>query len=232
MPELEFLKLSWEVQTALASGYAAYAVAYTGLRDRQKPIDIAFTTLVFSVPATLVLGLLSSYGPWFAIPGAFVGSIAVAVLWRKPIRSLVFAILRRWNITWSNDDPSALATLSENAKFKITQVAVLLDDGTWLRCDDARKFAGAPFAPYLLGPNGDVALYLTHEETADGKVKELKTVRDSDWGDRITYVPANRVRQITIRHTSGTNRSLKAAGAAADDLNPAVPAPAPASAVQ
>lgn len=215
MSELEFLKLPWEIQGALASGYAAYAIAYTGLRERQKPVDIAFLSLVFSVPATLTFGWLASRGPTISIPAAFIVAVGTAIIWRKFIRPFAFPLLKKLNITWANDDPSALATLGGNAKFGITQIAVLMDDGTWLRCDDARNFDSAPFSPYLLGPNGDVALYLTHEEAADGKVKTLATVRDPVYGDRITYVPASRIKRITLRHKSKASRPLKAVEALA-----------------
>jgi hypothetical protein len=216
MADLDFLKLPWEIQVALASGYAAYALAYTGLRDRQRTIDIAFLSLVFSVPATIIFAVLASKPPTITIPLAFAAAFAVALVWRKFLRPFVFPILKKYDVTWSDDDPSALATLSGNSKFRITQIAVLLDDGTWLRCDDARKFSDAPFAPYLLGLNGDVALYLTHEEAADGKVKTLATVRDPGYGDRITYVPASHVKRITIRHVPTPNRPSKAAGEAED----------------
>lgn len=87
-----------------------------------------------------------------------------------------------------------------NSKYRVYQVAVLKDDGTWLRCDDTTKFQGAPFAPCLLGPTGDVALYLTHTEPPNADVSELKTVRDAHYGDRITDVPANRIKMLTLRH--------------------------------
>jgi hypothetical protein len=198
MSDLDFLKLPWEIQVALASGYAAYSLAYTGLRDRQRTIDVAFLSLVFSVPATLVFYVLKL--PAASIPLAFVAATATALIWRRILRPLVFPILRKLNVTWSNDDPSALATLEDNSKVRVTQIAVHLDDGTWLRCDDVNQFEGAPFAPYALGPNGDIALYLTHEETPDGELKPQSTVRDPDYGDRITYVPAARIKQIVIRH--------------------------------
>jgi hypothetical protein len=207
MAELDFLKLPWEIQGALASGYAAYAIAYTGMRERQRPIDIAFLSLVFSIPATLLFGLLARFqlGPMVLVPLAFVVAIGFAIIWRRFLRPHVFPLLRKLNVSWSNDDTSALTTLSDNSKFKVTQAAVLLDDGTWLRCDTAQEFAGAPFAPYLLGANGDIALYLTHEVSPDGTVKTLKTVRDSFYGDRITYIPTTRIRRITIRHKGKAN---------------------------
>jgi hypothetical protein len=198
----DLMKLPWQIQAALASGYATYALSYIGLRDQQRPIDVAFLSLVFSVPATLIFWLLAPKGPFLLIPIAFVASIGSGIIWRRFIRPFVFPILRKLDVTWSNDDPSALATIVNNRKFPVTQIAVLLDDGTWLRCDDACKFDGTPFAPYLLGLNGDVALYLTHEELAGGELKALATVRDSFYGDRITYVPASRVKRITIRHKS------------------------------
>src|SRR5258708_10860941 len=106
--DLNFLKLPWEIQVALASGYAAYALAYTGLRERQRTIDIAFLSLVFSVPATMVFGVFASRSPIICIPIAFVGPFAVSLIWRKFLRPLMFPILRQFNVTWADDDPSAL----------------------------------------------------------------------------------------------------------------------------
>jgi hypothetical protein len=209
MADLEFLKLPWEIQVALASGYAAYSLAYTGLRDRQRTIDVAFLSLVFSVPATLIFYFLKF--PAVSVPLAFVGAAATALVWRRFLRPLVFPILKKFDVTWSNDDPSALATLTGDSKFGVTQIAVRLDDDRWLRCDDLRQFENAPFAPYVLGPNGDVALYLTHEETSDGELKLQSTVRDHNYGDRITYVPASRIKQIVIRHKSKSNHAATAA---------------------
>jgi hypothetical protein len=198
----DILTLPWEIQVALASGYAAYALSYIGLRGRQKPIDIAFISLVLSVPATLTLGLLAPKGPYVSIPAAFVAAIMAGIFWRRFMRPYVFPILRKLNVTWSNDDPSAFATINDNSKFYVTQIAVLLDDGTWLRCDDVQQFKGAPYWPCVLGPNGDIAIYLTHEESTSGELKALTTVRDSYYGDRLTYIPAAHIKRITIRHKS------------------------------
>jgi 4-hydroxybenzoate polyprenyltransferase len=76
-PDLEFLKQPLEIQVALAIGYAAYVLAYTGLRDRQRTIDVAFLSLVFSVPATMIFGLLAGWSPTISIPLAFVATSVV-----------------------------------------------------------------------------------------------------------------------------------------------------------
>jgi hypothetical protein len=94
MTELDLLKLPWELQIAFASGYAAYAVSYTGLRDRQRPIDIAFISLVFSVPATMLFGLLSSFkwGMMISIPLAFAIAISAGIVWRR-FKPCIFTLL-------------------------------------------------------------------------------------------------------------------------------------------
>jgi hypothetical protein len=132
--------------------------------------------------------------------------------------------MRALNSSWSDDDPSALATILANSKHHLSQVAVLLDDGTWLRCDDAGMFADAPFGPCKLGPNGDMAIYITHEQLTDGSVKELRTVRDPYYGDRVTYIPASKIKRVNYRHMNGTNRR-STAGAVAPELQEALSAP-------
>jgi hypothetical protein len=209
----DLLKLPWDLQVPLASGYAAYVLAYTGLRDRQKTVDIAFISLVFSLIATFVLALAAKrdIGPINASMLAFAATVAAGVLWRKFGRPFVGWSLRAANITWSNDDPSALTSLGGSTRYYVTQVAVLLDDGSWLSCLSASEFSRSPFGPFQIGPNGDIALYVTEISPAEGDARPQPTVHDDAYGDRITYVPATRIRQITFRHRQKPSRSWLAA---------------------
>jgi hypothetical protein len=106
--------------------------------------------------------------------------------------------LRATNISWTDDDPSALASLMANTKYRMMQISVKLDDDTWLRCDELNRFANAPFGPCKVGPNGDVAMYLTHEESKEGQERELQFVQDEEYGDRITYIPASKIKIINL----------------------------------
>lgn len=198
----DLLKLPWDVQLPLASGYAAYVLAYTGLRDRQKTVDVAFISLVFSLIATAVLAVATKHevDPIKASAMAFGITVLSGVLWRKLGRPFVSWSLRAANITWSNDDPSALASLSDSTKFYVTQVAVYMDDGSCMSCVNAADFNGSPFGPLQIGPQGDVALYVTEVSPANGETRQQTNVRHADYGDRITYIPAARIRQITVRH--------------------------------
>jgi hypothetical protein len=209
----DLLKLPWDLQVPLASGYAAYVLAYTGLRDRQKTVDVAFISLVFSLIATGIIVVSAKRGiePIKASALAFAITVISGALWRKLGRPVVSWSLRAANITWSNDDPSALASLSENTKCYVTQVAVLLDDGSWLSCQNAVDFSRAPFGPFQLGPNGDIALYVTDISGADGVDKPQLTLRDPAYGDRITYVPAARIKRITVRYLRKPSHSWLAA---------------------
>ena len=131
---------------------------------------------------------------------AFVGTVTAAVLWRLFGIEAVHWAFRKANLSWANNDPSALATLTRSTRYYVTQIGVRLNDGRWLTCEDASKFQDAPFGPCTIGPSGDVGLYLTREEQPDGTCRDLNSVRDPSYGDRITYVPASQIQQITFRH--------------------------------
>jgi hypothetical protein len=225
----DLLKLPWDLQVPLASGYAAYVLAYTGLRDRQKTVDVAFISLVFSLIATAVLALAAKRGiePIKASALAFGVTVISGAIWRRIGRPLVAWSLRAANITWANDDPSALASISENTKCYVTQVAVLLDDDSWLSCQNAVEFAKSPFGPFQLGPNGDIALYVTDISSADGADRPQLTLRDEAYGDRITYVPAARIKRITVRYLRKPSRSWLGAVFGRSQPEPEGPSAAP-----
>lgn len=234
----DLLKLPWDIQLPLASGYAAYVLAYTGLRDRQKTVDIAFISLVFSLIATFVRAFAEQHGvePIKASFIAFAVTVLSGLAWRKIGRPLVSWSLRAANITWSNDDPSALASLSGSTRYYVTQVAVYLDDGSCMSCENAADFNKSPFGPLQIGPQGDIALYVTEISQADGATRPQLHVRNDHYGDRITYIPASRIRQIAVRHQPyrstmkrlgerirKSSRASPAAEAAASDPFPSEP---------
>lgn len=194
------LNLPWKIQVALASGYAAYMLGYRGIRAAHQAIDTAFITLIYGLVATSVMVLLNGKNPAAVIPAAFFATCIVALLWRKFFSYWLHDLLHHFNISWSNDDPSAYATLLSNSKYYVTQIAVEMQDGTWLRCENTQSFLDAPYGPAVFGPTGDIAFYLTHEDKPDASTRQLSSVRDPNFGDRITYVPAAQIRQITIRH--------------------------------
>jgi hypothetical protein len=195
----DLLALSWSVQVALASGYAAYIVGYRGIRAHHSTQDGLFLTLVFSLVASLGLYVLRDHDPATAGCIAFGLTLASGLLWRCLGINMLNALLRAIDATWSDDTPSAMARLQENRSHRASQLSVLLIDGTALHCDDTTSFAGCPWAPFVIGSSGDVLMYTTSIKPADGPERKQVTTLDP-MGDRITYIPAVQIARIHIRH--------------------------------
>lgn len=192
-------------QVALASGYVAYRIGYQGVGTHQRPIEIAFGSLAFSLIASLALAALPKLWPLNLILNGIAAvtiTLLAGVLWRKWGGEWFFVLMRKLDISWANDRPSALGAIIHNNKFRVSQVAVELDDGTWLRCDNTSDFSNAPFGPCLLGPDGSVGLYLTHEDVPGKDSRIMSTTVDPHYGYRITYIPANKIRRVALRHAS------------------------------
>lgn len=196
----DIITLPLEIQFPFATGYTAYLLAFSGIRSAHKAVDTIFIILIFSSIATLFFAALEGYGPVFAGASSFVGTCISSVFWRRVLRFRVRYFMRNLDISWANDDPSALATLCDDTQHEVTQVAVRLNNGSWLRCDDTSAFNDAPYAPFLVSPSGDLALYLTHEDTPDGNSRESLTTVDELYGARLTYVPASNISEINLRH--------------------------------
>lgn len=133
---------------------------------------------------------------------AFVLTVFAGMFWRKIGCRVWFGLLSVLGVSRADDTPSAWMALHERADSYLTQIAVELDDGAWLYCDDTTKFAKAPQGPCVLGSNGDVGMYLTHQKRQGGERTAVLTTRDAKWGDRLTWIPASRIRRVSLRQRS------------------------------
>jgi hypothetical protein len=206
----EILALSWKVQVALASGYAAYIISYRGVRTHHSAQDTIFLSLVFSLIASAELWLSRGLSPLFAGGSAFLISVSIGMLWRRRGMKILTNILRAPNTTWSDDTPSAWARLQENREFPLSQISVLVKDGTWLHCNQTALFNDAPYAPGILGTSGDILMYLTSVKPKDGEEREQSTTLSDEFGSRLTYVPASEIARISFRLMPSINLPPKA----------------------
>ena len=212
----ELISLPWQVQVALASGYAGYMAAYAGMRSDRQTVEITFLSLLFGLFATAILGLLSHrIGQVAAGLVGFFGAVAVGLAWRKWGRDFWWGMLRAFRVSHSNDDPNAIAVLGSKTHCVVTQCAVQLDDNSWLFCDYTGDFRGAVHAPVTIGTNADVALYVTSVKDPEGNLRRLADVRNAEYGDRLTYVPAARVRRLSLRYRPLARRPEEEAESAA-----------------
>lgn len=196
--------LPLEIQISLAFGYAAYIFSYTGIRRHHTALDTFFIVLLFSVIALLILRLTGNLGLILSSLIALIVAVVIAIIWRIWLRGLLYKTMRKFNLTWASDDPSAFFTLYANTHNAVSQISIELEDGKILECRDTSLFSNAPHGPCLLGPDGDVALYVTHETDAGGNEVELEHVHDNFYGHLITYVPNAPIRTISIRHMEKT----------------------------
>jgi len=202
--DASLLGLPWQIQFGLAAGYAAYALAYIGIRSHHQTIDVAFRTLVFSAIATFVLNLLlTGAGPAFSTAIALASALIAGFVWRGVGRDAIRWVLAKTNYAMVDDDPTAFSRIYADTKHHVTQVGVTLDDDNELWCDDTSAFGNAPITPFSIGEDGSVALYATRQckRSPAGEIveEEFTTVRDTDWGDRMTLIPAAQVKRVELR---------------------------------
>jgi hypothetical protein len=192
--------LPWEVLLTLAVGYAGYFVANVGVRAHHKSIDVTFSTIVYGFfgTAAYLAVLAAGLQMWVAVPAGFVVSMVAGGLWSAVLRDRFADALRHLNVSQNDDLPSALANLMADKKGHATQLSVRLTTGVWLMCNDLARFQSAPCGPCVLGPSGDVLMYVTHHRDADGDYEECE-VDVPNWGMELTYIPANQVSRIDLR---------------------------------
>src|SRR5438045_184576 len=154
--EHELLSLPWQVQVALASGFAGYLTAYSGQREGHETVDVTFYTLLYVLFASSAYGLFST--ALLQVPAglaAFGITVVLGALWRKWGCHLWVKVLSTLDVTHSDDATSSLSSLSSRTDVRLTGAAILLDDDAWLMCDDTQAFANTTHPAVTIGPNGD-----------------------------------------------------------------------------
>lgn len=197
------LNLPWTTLLVLACGYAAYYVANIGMRDHHKPIDIAFSTLVFGFFSMFAYhGLMWIVSPpvYIASFAAFVSAVILGAMWAFWGRKMLIWLLRSTNVSHSDSLPNAWKAIFSETNYSIRQLSVQLTDGSWLHCDDLRKFANEPNGPCVLGDAGDLIMFVTHSSAAgDDQFVASEGKVDAYWGTEATYIPKERVARVNLR---------------------------------
>lgn len=202
------LSLPLDIQVALATGYAAYLLAYIGIRSHHTSVDTIFRAIAFASIAAISLYYLPSTLGILRFVIGIVLTLFLAVFWRVIGSFLCHYLLREFDISWADDSPSAwFKSTQQNSKHLISQISVMLVDGTWLICEDASQFVSSPFGPCVLGLKGDIAMYASLEITPEGNEESQSNVRHDALGDRLTYIPAEQIKRISIRYQKRNNNT-------------------------
>jgi hypothetical protein len=194
------------VLLAIAAGYAGYFVAYVGVRDHHKTVDVTFGTLVFGFFATTAFEASEKWLGWGTIVSSFVGfctAVLLGAFWSRWFRQWTMSCLRFSKVTHADDLPSAWMALFRQTNLNTLQLSVKLKDGTWLKTDDLSKFQRAPNGPCTFGGAGDLLMYVTHQKSPeDEDFEEVDGVQDPKWGDEITFIPRDQIARIDVRRKS------------------------------
>ena len=207
----EFVDLPFAIQVALGSGYAAYLIAFSGIRQHHTPTDIIFRTIAFGLVASAMMKASPTLGldDITAATLAFLSTVVAAGLWRALIGPLAKKIIRMLLISWADDLPSAwLSITAERTDLRPSQIVVELVDGRLLMCDDTRSFADAPFEVGVFVLDGSIAMYVTSEKPPGGNWTENEDVLHGHEGANISYIAPANIKRVDLRHWSAPKRNL------------------------
>ncbi|EAO8388446.1 hypothetical protein C6J21_001393 [Salmonella enterica subsp. enterica serovar Thompson] len=205
MIDASLIDLPWATLVTLASGYIGYFIANVGLKDHHKAIDITFATLVFSLLPTLAYALVlltctSLLATYISTVSAVVIAVATGAFWRKKGRKWMYLLLRKYNISWSDSTSSAWQQMFGMTDYVVTEVIVILKDGSELRSLLPGDFEAEPNGSFALGTNGDVIIYATHHRLSASKNwVEYPDVNDATLGALATWIPSGQIASLKLR---------------------------------
>lgn len=194
---IEFIELGTAVQVSLAAGYLAYCTAYAGFRRHHQTRDTIFISLVFAAIASAVISLVQILGTVPAYILAVFAALLSASIWRWFGRELWHKTMHASKVHREDGVETTWEALVQTKKI-VDQISVHLSDGRILYLNDRPKYAGTPWDGLYLGGDGSVLMIVEEEELPDGTEEGRQGVC-SDWGTRLTYLPASQIARVNIR---------------------------------
>lgn len=199
MSPSDIFELSLSMQAALGAGYLGFATAYAGFRRDLRAEDVLFISLAFSAVAMTAFGVASGWaGAIAGVLAAFGASLAAAGLWRAFGRGLCLRLMSALNIHRDDGLHSAWPAIVQAGR-GCGQISVHMRDGRVLYLNDRKNVDGAPWGGLYLGSDGAVIMAVEEEEFPDGRTEVREGVTDSEWGTRLTYIPAAEIARVNIR---------------------------------
>ena len=208
MFDVSLLNLPWATLVTLTSGYIGYFIANVGLKDQHKPIEVTFSSLIFGLTAMMAYQAVMWAGlnAWLATPPALLCAVTCGAWWRRYGRKWMYRLLWNNDISWSDDTSSAWQAMFDQTDFSVTEVRVILRDGSGMMSRLPGNFEEWPNGPFTLGNKGDIVLYVTHSSpSGSNEWEEYKGVVDKYWGALATYIPADQIARVEIRRVRATN---------------------------
>lgn len=204
----DLLALTFELQVALVAGYLGFSVGTAGLRHGIKSEDAIFQIIVYALPAAILMHLPSDVirdrlpenrAVYLLALLSVLATVSVALLWRRWVRGAWYDWLRKRGLMAENNMPSTWDSIIQEPDTVWSQLSVTTDDDRIYHCTNTGLFADAAIELPDIDREGNVALYCDKLTLPDGTEKEQSTTRTEGWGDRLTYIPASRIRRVQLR---------------------------------
>lgn len=195
----ELLALPLQMQVSIAAGFAAYAVAYAGLRTHHKPQELVMITGIFSGVALLAFSLVAAMPVPVQIGIAIFVPILLGAAWRAALRGCWYWLMDKLKVHGDDGHPSAWDSLIHSFdKHEVTEAMIYLIDGSELFMNGGPDKASAPLRGFVMGGTGDVIVCVDSEEKPDGSEFE-RFEPTNQWGSRLTFVPSDQIKRIEVR---------------------------------
>lgn len=207
MTEIErLLNLPVETLAVLAAGYMAYRIAYTGRDDAHSGVDTLFISLIFALIAKITIRSFTLLGSSIGITmlgilSGIVASALAAVFWKRWGIDAVHWLLNQLGIPFTDRSRQAWDVIRRTHKYRPSQLIVRRKDGTMVMCDRLDRFQMHRPGPCVFGPDGSVALYVTHDCAPEGDWEECEH-SDPEMGSLMTVIPAEEIATTHVRFKS------------------------------
>lgn len=198
MDTAKIMALPIAVQLSLGVGYLAYCIGYAGLRRGHTIADASFMSLAFSLMPLLIFNWMIGTGNVVAGLVAAIVGLLCGMLWRAGGRRLWSWLMDDLGVHGDDGLHTAWETVIQQPGLKVQQVAVLHKDGRKLLLSERGDIDALPHRGLILGADGSVVMMVQEEVSPDGSRRQAEGVITAN-GARLTYIPADEVRQISLR---------------------------------
>ncbi|MGJ8594372.1 hypothetical protein [Sulfitobacter sp.] len=193
-----FFELSLVLQTALGSGYLAYATSYAGLRRDHNAGDQFSISLVFSSAAILVANSTTTLDDEWRVAITLVSTLALGIIWRTIGRPIWQWILEKANVHREDGVHSGWAALVQTTR-AVSQATVYTQDGKTLHLSDRSPYKDIEWKGLYLCGDGSITMIVDSETDTNKEEIHKEDIVDQVWGARYTHIPASQIRRVDLR---------------------------------
>ena len=194
------------VYIAFISGYLAYKVAYSGISDSHKVLDILMISIIFSSVATVIIFIFNELSETHFIfnldslmlMSASLFTLVTGLIWRKYGMNTWRKSLENLDVYKEDGSISSWKVLTHQNK-EFIQAEVTLKNGTVLSLLDRTILRDILFQGLYFDNNGGLFLVVQKVKLSDGTIDYKNNVSDKRWGTSYTYIPASEICHVSFR---------------------------------